>query len=274
MPHKKAHRAFALWLVVLLIMAMMPINMVSADEIYVVDLLNDSEAAPYYSANDEGDSDTVNDDEDQGADTAEIPFGPPVFIEVPPLLSSEEEWPSIDPSETPTAPPMLTEGPPMPLPEEAEWPPIGPSEMLPDTEVPLPSGVEGETEGATPENRLAGYVWQDDNEDGYSGDDEQPISGLDIYLLEVGGYGVLESSRTGDDGRYAFEQVQPGAYVISVGELVGYRLPTQSAPQSGDNRLTEMGRTERIEIELDSDMDDLHIGLLPPLDDLTMAGVL
>ena len=93
-----------------------------------------------------------------------------------------------------------------PEPEE----PAGPSESTEPEE-------SGEPEDITYANSISGVLWIDINEDGTYDGGEQPLAYYPVYLyLEGDTDNTVQTAATDADGKYIFENISPGRYVVGI----------------------------------------------------------
>ncbi|MFT4110141.1 SdrD B-like domain-containing protein [Propionicimonas sp.] len=60
---------------------------------------------------------------------------------------------------------------------------------------------------------IGDYVWIDANRDGSQGDDEDPLPGVRVDLLDSDGH-VIATTTTDDAGRYLFDNLEAGTYQV------------------------------------------------------------
>lgn len=104
-------------------------------------------------------------------------------------------------------------------------------DWTPVWEVPTPTPTLTATPTSTPTvtptprpdtGRVYGLVFDDLNENAQADAGEPPVSGALVELLEAGST-VVMSRETGADGRYDFQSVVPGPYVLRESDPPGYR---------------------------------------------------
>jgi uncharacterized repeat protein (TIGR01451 family) len=113
---------------------------------------------------------------------------------------------------------------------------------------------------------LEGVVWLDTDGDGTFDDDESPIPGVTVVLLDADGE-VVATTTTGDDGSYRFEDLFPGSYVVEVDETT---LPETIAGQTYDPDDVVDGRFE-VTLEPGDNVVDVDFGYRPTVD-VTVPG--
>ena len=69
---------------------------------------------------------------------------------------------------------------------------------------------------------LSGLVWEDRNGDRLPDEDETPMSGVSVHLMDGAGRNILASTETDGDGCFAFEHLKPGTYKLRVDAQDGY----------------------------------------------------
>ncbi len=69
---------------------------------------------------------------------------------------------------------------------------------------------------------LSGLVWEDRNGDRLPGEDETPMSGVSVHLMDGAGRNILQSTETDAAGTFAFERLKPGTYKLRVDAMDGY----------------------------------------------------
>jgi len=88
-----------------------------------------------------------------------------------------------------------------------------PEESEPD-EAPEESG---EPENTTYANSISGVLWIDANEDGIYDSGEQPLADYPVYLYVEGNTdNAVDTATTDADGKYLFEDISPGRYVVGI----------------------------------------------------------
>ncbi len=85
---------------------------------------------------------------------------------------------------------------------------------------------------------LGDFVWHDINGNGIQDNTEPGIAGVQITLSGVTGVGnnVLKSYTTTEDGRYLFDQLEPGIYFLDFTPAPGFEFTTSDL---GNNDLTD-----------------------------------
>ena len=115
---------------------------------------------------------------------------PPVIDIVPEDESTNPPAIDIVPEDESTSPPAIADTPPPPP--------------------PMPMGS------------ISGFVWLDDT------DDKQPIADFSVYLYKPEDLTqAIDETTTDITGMYVFENLEPGLYVVGLGEADGYTLPVE-----------------------------------------------
>jgi serine-aspartate repeat-containing protein C/D/E len=81
---------------------------------------------------------------------------------------------------------------------------------------------------------VAGRVWVDVDEDCIFDASEQPLAGVTIQLLDVGG-NVIKTTTTNAQGQYSFTDLAPGTYAVRELQPAGYLQGGQKAGSHGGN---------------------------------------
>jgi protocatechuate 3,4-dioxygenase beta subunit len=86
---------------------------------------------------------------------------------------------------------------------------------------------------------VGNFIWFDANKNGIQDDDEQPVGGAKLELLNADGtpavdaYGnTVAPITTAADGKYLFDNLAPGSYRIRITPPVGFTLTVQTAEGS------------------------------------------
>ncbi|GLC79655.1 hypothetical protein LBYZC6_17690 [Lacrimispora brassicae] len=111
---------------------------------------------------------------------------------------------------------------------------------------------------------IGGRLWLDKNADGVMDEDESGVADYPVNLYMADDpHAAVETAKTGTDGTYSFENIEPGSYVVGIAsEMMGeteYLLPVIGI--SGDNKFelvemdeeTIMAFSETIVISEDTD---------------------
>ena len=111
---------------------------------------------------------------------------------------------------------------------------------------------------------ISGTIWEDQSGDREHGEEENGLAGLTVNLMNGAGRIILTSTITGEDGRFAFEGLQPGSYKLRVdgpegyvfsGERAGSALPLESQREN-------WGYSAEFTLLGGADVHDLDFGLL------------
>lgn len=73
-----------------------------------------------------------------------------------------------------------------------------------------------------------GLVWKDTNKNGLQNSNEPGLGGVQVQLYDSDG-NVTQTSTTNAQGKYLFENVQPGTYYLKFTVLSGYQFTTRDA---------------------------------------------
>lgn len=139
------------------------------------------------------------------------------------VVTWSPDEPSVEPSETSTPTPTAT-----------------PTNTVTPTATPLPEKAN-----------LGDFVWVDANRNGVQDDDEEGLSNVTVELYEEGGTTAVSTTRTGEDGKYSFNNIDAGTYYLIFKDVLGY---ARTGSNIGENDVdsdanVETGRTELIELE-------------------------
>ena len=119
-----------------------------------------------------------------------------------PTVKTTNETPT--PSVEPTTPEPAAAPAPQGEPETAPTPSAEPT-------------VSPEPENTTYENSISGVLWIDTNEDGIYDNGEQALVDYPVHLYVEGDTdNVVQTATTDADGKYIFEDIQPGRYVVGI----------------------------------------------------------
>jgi hypothetical protein len=123
--------------------------------------------------------------------------------------------------------------------------------------------------------QISGQVWTDDD-DGLRQPAEPQLPGVTVRLLDVGG-GVIGTDTTDVLGRFEFDRVAGGDYVLDVDVPDGYRVsPADQAVPGVDPDVADDGDSDFTIVDTiagtartavftltSEDVDDLGLGLVP-----------
>jgi len=125
-------------------------------------------------------------------------------------MASETPMPSVE-SDTPepaAAPAPQGEPEVTPTPSAEETPSGEP------TESPEPSATPEDTTYA---NSISGVLWIDVDENGIYDSGESPLANYPVYLYAEGDTdNAVDTATTDADGKYRFEDIKPGSYVVGI----------------------------------------------------------
>ncbi|MBT2502671.1 SdrD B-like domain-containing protein [Curtobacterium sp. ISL-83] len=119
-------------------------------------------------------------------------------------------------------------------------------------------------------------VWADDDADGLQDDDEPGVGGVPVHLggTDDRGADVVRDTRTDADGRYRFDGLRPGAYVVTFTAPDGRGFTAEHAGTDGalDSDADPAGRTATVDLSTEVS----EVGALDGVQRLTTidAGVL
>lgn len=119
---------------------------------------------------------------------------------------------------------------------------------------------------------ISGRLWLDKNADGVMDEDELGVADYPVSLyMEDRSHAAVQTARTGADGAYRFENIEPGSYVVGIAsEMIGeieYLLPVTGI--SGDNKFeivemdeeTIMAYSEIIVVSENTAVESLNAGI-------------
>jgi len=81
------------------------------------------------------------------------------------------------------------------------------------------SGVDA---GVVRLSSIAGIIWEDQSGDRIADEAERRLGGVNVHLMDGAGRNILQTTQTGDDGRFVFDHLKPATYKIRVDALPGY----------------------------------------------------
>ncbi|MFI4873940.1 MAG: SdrD B-like domain-containing protein, partial [Blastopirellula sp. JB062] len=109
---------------------------------------------------------------------------------------------------------------------------------------------------------IGGYVWSDVDDDCLFDDNEQPISGVVINLLDAAG-NIIATTQTDANGHYLFENLLPGAYTVVEIQPAGY-FQGHQIDMNGLADDSVQDTISRINITSGLDLDNHNFCELPP----------
>ncbi len=113
---------------------------------------------------------------------------------------------------------------------------------------------------------LGDYVWLDTNKDGLQDADEQGVAGVTVTLIDQNGRGVA-TQQTDADGKYLFDDLDPGSYQVVFERPEGYTFTTRDAEantqgaRDSDADLAT-GRSGLIDLEAGDHIRTIDAGLI------------
>jgi len=127
-----------------------------------------------------------------------------------PTVETTDETPTSSVEPTTPEPAPAPQGEPEATPAPSQEPEASPTSGATPTESPEP-------ENTTYANSISGVLWTDANEDGIYDSGEQPLAGYPVYLYAEGDTdNAVDTATTDADGKYLFEDIQPGRYVVGI----------------------------------------------------------
>ncbi len=138
---------------------------------------------------------------------------------------------------------------------------------------------ESEPEEQIHNNYISGVIWLDENEDGIKDEDEAGIHDFPVTLYQDDQ--AVDTDITDADGRYRFENLDPGEYVIGIQseiiEETEYLLPLCGI--SGDNMFlmteqedeTVVALSDLIRVTTDTQTEDINAGMREPMNTVPAA---
>ena len=121
---------------------------------------------------------------------------------------------------------------------------------------------------------VSGTVFEDANYDGVYSQNESPLSGVRVELLDAQGQ-TLASDTTDRSGAYLLEDVMPGDYTLRFVRRDGYGFTRVRADVAGGNDVVALegayGVTGALTVLMAQDVSEINAGMLPAA---TVSGVL
>lgn len=108
---------------------------------------------------------------------------------------------------------------------------------------------------------IDGYAFHDSDRDGYQGENETVMAGVELELLSNGV--VVASSQTSDSGYYAFPNVDPGNYQIRVKIPENFNITSKVNALLG-NRFDASGLSDIVTV-VDNENYHYRVGFVSPL---------
>lgn len=153
-----------------------------------------------------------------------------------------------------------------------------------NTEPDESSEVEPDPGQDTGAGAISGRVWEDTDKDGLMAPEESGIAGVRLFLISAENPAEwIEEVLTDENGGYAFDDIGPGEYRVSVeAQTVNgkqYSLPETQAQQGEDNQFSidsesepVRSYTDRIQIEEDGEVTKVNAGLYSETQVMPMSG--
>lgn len=137
---------------------------------------------------------------------------------------------------TPTNTPMETGMPTTPMPSETPAPTMEPTEPAPGstpTAESSPTSITATTpapEGTPQPGTVTGRIFVDENGNGVHDGGESMLGDVAVLLLDAAtnGQGIRDTATTDASGRYRFENVSPGSYLLNFVLPPGYGFGSQA----------------------------------------------
>ena len=111
--------------------------------------------------------------------------------------------------------------------------------------------------------RVSGIVWEDADANGEPGEEEPRCAGVSVDLMNATGRVVLSSSKTDKDGRYVFNRLLPGSYLLRVLLPDGYVFTdAKNGAFSIANLRGKYGYSSAFAVTDGQVSDDVNFGIL------------
>ncbi|MHA7967335.1 SdrD B-like domain-containing protein [Paenibacillus sp. CAU 1782] len=128
--------------------------------------------------------------------------------------------------------------------------------------------VELTVENVIGSGRIGDYVWWDKNRNGLQDADEDGVSGITVRLFKEGDPDTaIATTTTDNDGKYLFDNLEPGDYYVQFQWPQDYELTrnVSGSPGEDSNPLDNNRKTDKITIDRSNNFQDLTIdlGLVP-----------
>ena len=117
---------------------------------------------------------------------------------------------------------------------------------------------------------ISGIAWLDENKDGQRDGNEKLLDGIKVSLIDVSTSKVIQNVETDSNGKYVFNSVEVGKYVVAfsydntIYELTSYRASGVSDDKNSDvikSETSKMAVTSQIEVK-DKNITNIDIGLV------------
>ena len=121
---------------------------------------------------------------------------------------------------------------------------------------------------------LAGVVWEDTSTDGIRQGDEPGVGNVEVRLIDNNGEQV-ETTSTGQDGNYSFENINVGTYTVRfvVGDEQTFVLADIGEDDTVDSDVIDgEGNTAAVMVIADSTLQNVDAGILTELPQASLCG--
>lgn len=117
---------------------------------------------------------------------------------------------------------------------------------------------------------ISGIAWLDENKDGQRDSNEKLLNGIKVSLIDVSTSKVIQNVETDSNGKYVFNSVEVGKYVVAfsydntIYELTSYKASGVSDDKNSDvikSETSKMAVTSQIEVK-DRNITNIDIGLI------------
>lgn len=117
---------------------------------------------------------------------------------------------------------------------------------------------------------ISGIAWLDENKDGQRDANEKLLDGIKVSLIDVATSKVIQNVETDSNGKYVFNSVEIGKYVVAfsydntIYELTSYKASGVSDDKNSDvikSEASKMAVTSQIEVK-DKNITNIDIGLV------------
>ncbi|MBR5287995.1 MAG: carboxypeptidase regulatory-like domain-containing protein [Clostridia bacterium] len=111
---------------------------------------------------------------------------------------------------------------------------------------------------------VSGFLFEDSNADRVMDETERRLSGVTVHLMNGSARNILMSTVTDENGRYSFDRITPGVYLIRMDAPQGYAFSGAeiSSPLSLNNMREGRGYSAAFELLGGAQANDLNFGLL------------
>ena len=117
---------------------------------------------------------------------------------------------------------------------------------------------------------ISGIAWLDENKDGQRDSNEKLLNGIKVSLIDVSTSKVIQNVETDSNGKYVFNSVEVGKYVVAfsydntIYELTSYKASGVIDDKNSDvikSETSKMAVTSQIEVK-DRNITNIDIGLI------------